>query len=88
MRTVWKYDVPEPNRTIAIQMPACAKFRIMAADGLFPSMWWSVNTDADKSPLYFKAVGTGFCAPDCGTYVGTYFHKEEVWHVYEVPTPI
>lgn len=82
MRTIWKYELPQPVSTI--EMPQ-GVVRHVAAQGSAICIWVDVD-DVDvlgARARTFHAINTGDPVPDDLTYLGTTHVGAIVWHVFE-----
>ena len=85
MRTIYKYALPDPNRTGKVLVPRSAKFVHADAmqEGFF--LWFEVDTEETVfDERYFIIFGTGHVLPDNGWHMKTVLCGPFVWHIYEV----
>lgn len=84
MRTIWKYDVPITDEfTLAI--PGFGRVVSVGLDPSDkPSIWVTVDTEADASESTFAVVGTGNPMPDGAMPVGTIRQDPFMWHVCQI----
>lgn len=93
MRTVWKYSIPIYREVVGtFYPPQGARVVHVASDTLNPgslsepavSLWFEVDTDADREVRVFEVFGTGHDIPEgAGEFVGTAVVEPLVLHVYE-----
>lgn len=85
MRTIWKYPIPIGEDMFTYSMPEGATF-LCIGSAPQTALWYDIPDDsAPKVEHTFMVYGTGFDIPETGiTYIGTYFWRTLVWHVYEV----
>jgi hypothetical protein len=92
-RTVWKYSISMYREVVGtFFIPKGATLVHVAPEIINPgslaeqavSLWFEVESEADKEPRVFELFGTGHPIPDgAGLYRGTAVVPPLVVHVYE-----
>lgn len=89
MRTIWKYPLPKPGQSIAIAMPAAARFIHVALQGGAAMLWVEVLAETKAFHRKFWCFGTGWEIPDGLTHIGTVIDAGGfVWHFYNEPLEV
>ena len=97
MRTVWKYSISMYREGVGtFFIPTGARLVHVAPEVLNPgslqeqavSLWFEVDSTADKEPRVFEIFGTDHDIPEsAGVYSGTAVMPPLVVHVYERTEP-
>jgi hypothetical protein len=84
MRTIWKYPLALRPGLQEMRIPMGAILRHVAQQGESPTLWFDLDSQADKESRYFVLAGTGTEIPaGLVVYRGTCLDGDYVWHVYE-----
>ena len=84
---ILKYRISTEQERTTVAMRAGTLIRAVGVQR--PSeicLWAEVPDDGPIEPHAFRVIGTGWDVPDPGTYLGTVFEGQFVWHVYEMAT--
>lgn len=87
MKTIWKFKLS--GETCNTLMPIGAKILTVAMQDGSPHVWALVDPENSSSTRKIIVVGTGHSIKDYGSrvtlpgYVGTYFDRGLVFHVFE-----
>lgn len=87
MKTIYKY---EAHGGAVVDLPVGAEILTLGVQDGWVYIWALIDPEAPTRPVRFAKVGTGWEAPDPGTYVGTYHEAGGyVWHIFvkEVSDP-
>lgn len=85
MKTIWKFPLQVTTHQ-QIQVPRERSFLAARMQNGAPCLWFIVDPESPKVPLYIEIFGTGHAVPD-GTrqFLGTVMSHMDtfVWHIFE-----
>lgn len=82
MKTIWKYRLDEPVKTLAL--PAGAKVLAVQMQNAEPTLWVLVDPRNKTEQRTFVNHSTGHTVPDTDdVYCGTLQAGPFVWHIFE-----
>ena len=84
MKTIWKFVIPLQH-AVKIDMPVNADLLTVQLQGDVPTLWASVDPEAQRATRVLTIIGTGREAPE-GRYVGTWQQDGFVWHLFDLGT--
>jgi hypothetical protein len=82
---IYKYSLQRTSDIQPVFLPVNAKYLDWGFQHGIPVMWFLVDSEVSIE-RYFKIIGTGWECKEIerGTYLGTKFENEFVWHLFEV----
>lgn len=81
-KVIWKFHLPVEDE-FNIKMPIGAEILKIHDQGGVGYMWVLLDESRVKVVRRFKTVGTGHEMKMDLAYIGTYFDKQFVWHIFE-----
>ncbi|TJW14343.1 MAG: hypothetical protein E5W82_10215 [Mesorhizobium sp.] len=87
MRTIWKYPLPKPGKTLTHEIPRTWSIVHVGLQNGDAMLWADiVDTDGPLLLRKFLCFGTGFNIPRDVSHVGTVIDDGGfVWHFYLEP---
>lgn len=84
MHVVWKYELPLVYK-FTLDLPENCLILTIHHQGDNGFMWVQCDPEATTEKRRFIAAGTGHKKIDGKymKYIGTYFERDFVWHIYE-----